>query len=403
MRRSGRIDRSWLAARLPETPGIAMAGVFIGVSGMMSVIFGYRLGEPSGNALIFAAVALGIEGFADLSIPLFWRRSTWWRRVLLIVFFGVCLGYKLEAAKRFAAENLGKRDMAVATASQDYRTAFDKVESLRKTIVDYADARAAELVQLEIDALLRDPKAEGCAGKINGDVTKSVCPKVDKLRVELVRAKARDAAQTDLTPALTALRTASPAAGAGAAQQSTGPVMALLALLGIQVTSWSGLIAAMVMVIVEGGAIIVPLLIGAGAREARTPTPAGAASEPPPGKIVASTVIPTGTEAPPQPFPLGLTDRARRDIADVTAFLAATCERADGERVQATPFYGIYSEWKQGRSEDAMSVAQFGVVLTKHMGLSKMKSDGRNWYLGLRLRHPGQGRQASKHLKAVAA
>jgi hypothetical protein len=146
MRRSSRLNRARWLTRLHETPAMAIAGVFIAVSGMMSVTFGYRLGEPSGNALIFAAVAIGIEGFADLSMPLFWRRLRWIGRLVLLGFFGLCLAYKLEAAKRFAAENLGKRDAAIATAAQDYEAARSKVEQLRKAITDNADARGAALI-----------------------------------------------------------------------------------------------------------------------------------------------------------------------------------------------------------------------------------------------------------------
>ena len=401
MRRPGRLNREWWTARLLQAPAMAIAGVFVAASGMMSVTFGYRLGEPSGNALIFAAVAIGVEGFADLSMPLFWRRLRWAGRLGLIAFFAVCLAYKLEAAKRFAAENLGKRDVAIATAAQDYDAALQTVERLRRAIADNADARAAGLIQTDIDALLRDPKAEGCTGAINGSVTKDVCPRVDRLRGEFVRAKARDAAQTDLTPALTELRKAAPAAGG--VQDGGGPVVALLALLGIRIASWSSFIASLVMAIVEAGAIVVPMLIGAAFGEGRRPAPSGAASEPARGKPASAPDMAAGDAARPQTLPAGLTDRTRRDVADLTAFRRESTETAPGQRVQSSTLYFIYSQWKQDRSEDAMTVAQFGVVLTRHLGLGKIKSEGKNWYLDIRLRHPGQGRQGAKHLRAVAA
>jgi hypothetical protein len=401
MRLSRRLNRTWWAARLQASPAIAIAAVFIVVSGLMSITFGYRLGEPSGNALIFAAVALGIEGFADLSLPLFWRRLKLFGRMVLIAFFGLCLAYKLEAAKRFAAENLGKRDVAIATAEQDYVSALQKVEQLRKAISDNVDARSPGLVQTEIDALLRDPRAQGCVGAINGIVTREICPKVDRLRGEIARAETRDKAQADLTPALTALRGAT--TKAGGLQESAGPVMAALTLAGLSVGSWSSFIATLLMAIVEAGAIVVPMLIGAAfgdARERRSPESSGPG--PSPGQASASPGSSGGEPESPPGLPAGLTERGRRDFADVAAFLGACSDRAAGERLQSAQLYLVYCEWKQRRSEQPITVAQFGVVMTRHLGFGKLKSDGKHWYLSLRLRHPAQGRREAKHLRAVA-
>jgi hypothetical protein len=231
-------------------------------------------------------------------------------------------------------------------------------------------------------------------------VTKEICPKVDRLRGELARAKARDTAESELTPALAALRKAS---SGGGAQESAGPVMALLAFTGIHVGGWSSFIASLLMVIVEAGAIVVPMLMGAAFGERRRSVASGAGPDPDPGRTAPAIDAAGGDAASPQALPLGLTDRARRDLADVAAFLNACCERAAGKRVQSASLYVVYSEWKKARSEEPITVAQFGVVLTKHAGLAKLKSEGKNWYLGLRLRHPAQGRSGAKHLRAVAA
>ena len=157
------------------------------------------------------------------------------------------------------------------------------------------------------------------------------------------------------------------------------------------------------MTVVEAGAIIVPMLNGLARGERRKPVVSGEAPSPAAGQVTANLIPATGDSSTHQPVPQGVTDRTRRDIADVTAFLGDRSERVTGERVQSTAFYFLYCEWKQERSETAITVAQFGVVLTKHLGLSKIKSDGKIWYLGVRLRHPAQGRQGAKHLRAVAA
>jgi hypothetical protein len=179
--------------------------------------------------------------------------------------------------------------------------------------------------------------------------------------------------------------------------------MALLAFAGVHVGAWSSFIASLLMAIVEAGAIVVPMLIGAAFGDARGRPSSGERPDPDPGRSAPAVIAAAGENAPPQPLPLGLTERARRDLADVAAFLSACCERAAGERVQSANLYVVYGDWKKARGEEPMTVAQFGVVLTKHCGLAKLKSEGRNWYLDLRLKHPAQGRSGAKHLRAVAA
>ncbi len=401
MRRSAKLDREWWRARLAAAPAMAIAGIFIGVSGLMSVTFGYSLGTASGTGLLIAAFAVAVEGFADLSVPLFWRRLGLLGRAMLLVFFVMCLGYKLEAAKKFAAENLGKREAAAATAAQAFEIAQEKVQRLRRTLADNAIAREAALIQSEIDGLLRDPKADGCAGRINGEVTARVCPKVDGLRAELARATARDQAQKDLPDALAEWGRAAP--GAGAAEASVGPVAWALALVGVQVGSGAMLLANLIMMICEAGAIVVPMLIGFAFGDGRKPVPKSEASAPAQGRKPDDAESAGSAAAPAPSLPTGLTERVRRDIADVTSFLAAAAEHAAGERVQSTALYLEYSQWKAARGEKPMIMQNFGGVLTKHLAMAKLKSDGKNWYLGIRLRHPLQGRGGTRHLRALAA
>jgi hypothetical protein len=84
------------------------------------------------------------------------------------------------------------------------------------------------------------------------------------MRGALARAEVRDKAQVDLKSAITAWTKTTPAAST--TPESTGPVAFALAALGIQVGGRSQLISSLIMAIVEGGAIIVPMLIGAASR-----------------------------------------------------------------------------------------------------------------------------------------
>lgn len=417
MRRAARINRDWWhwwRAQRAAVPGLALGGIFVGLSGWVSVTSWYETGEASGNGLILAVAAIAAEGITDLSVPMYWRRVGIVGRVLLLALFAVSLGYKLEAAKRFSAEKLGARDAVVAKAAENYDLARERVEGLRRTVATNADARSATLIQSEIDELLRDPKAEGCLpGQAwNGSVTQKVCPRVDKLRAELARAKERDQAQADLKGAIEDWRNATPVV-AKAVTESVGPVALLLALIGISVTSWSALMSTLFMTLVEAGAIIVPMLNGAASRAGEKLPQTGAPAAPAPAQIAeppAPTSGATNPPAPPAPVPPGVTDRTRRDILELRAFLLDQVEPAQGERVQSSSLYLIYTTWKKDASrrgykpgEEPMTIVQFGKLLSKPIGLKKAKCEGRQYYLNIRLRHPAQGRKGVGQARSVAA
>jgi hypothetical protein len=121
----------------------------------------------------------------------------------------------------------------------------------------------------------------------------------------------------------------------------------------------------------------------------------------------------TGANNPPAlpaPVPPGVTDRTRRDILELRAFLLDQVEPAQGERVQSSSLYFIYTTWKKDTSrrgfmpgEEPMHIVQFGKLLSKPIGLNKRKIVGCWHYLDIRLRHPAQGRKGVGHARAVTA
>jgi hypothetical protein len=407
MRRPGRLkNREWWGKQLAGAPGWLMAAIPIGLSAMMTVTCGYRMGAASGFGLLGAAGALFIELYVDLAIPKFWRHVGILLRAAMLVIFAGLLLYKLEAGRRFAAEIFGTYDAAVTKTSEAADIATERINSLRKKIADNADARAVTVIQNEIDTQLRKPGTDGCPAGVawNGPVTKVVCPKVDTLRGELARAKIRDQAEIDLVPALEEWRKATPSGGK-VVQETQGIPQLLLALIGISVPSWSAL-ASLFMLGIEGGAILLPILVERASRETRRPAVVGEAlvdtpakrppqSEPAPGE---TQVSPASPEVSPT-----LSPRAQRDRDELAAFLDEKSERAAGERVQASKLYAVYFQWKTERGETPMKVQPFGALLGAQLGLTKRKISGKNWYLDVRLRHPAQGRKAGKHLHAVAA
>jgi hypothetical protein len=131
----------------------------------------------------------------------------------------------------------------------------------------------------------------------------------------------------------------------------------------------------------------------------------------PAGETAAIEGLPAGETSTGKGLPAGevmateglpaLTERGKRDLADLAAFFDGACERQEGERVQALTLYFVYADWKQSQGEMPMSLPQFGTLLTKRLGVAKSKIEGKNHYLSIRLSHPVQGENAGKRLLAA--
>ena len=119
--------------------------------------------------------------------------------------------------------------------------------------------------------------------------------------------------------------------------------------------------------------------------------------------MISASAPATGATVVPLPLPADITDRTRKDILDLHNFLADQVDKARGERVQSASFYLVYCSWKQGKSEEAMSLQQFGKLLSKPVGLEKRKIEGKQYYMNVRLRHPAQGRRGVGAGLALAA
>jgi hypothetical protein len=139
----------------------------------------------------------------------------------------------------------------------------------------------------------------------------------------------------------------------------------------------------------------------------------GAAPEPQAAQDAQPTAPTAGADNPPAspaPLPSGVTDRTRRDILELRAFLLDQVEPAQGERVQSSSLYLIYTTWKNDTSrrgfqpgEEPMTIVQFGKLLSKPIGLNKQKIEGRQYYLNIRLRHPAQGRKDVEQARPAVA
>jgi hypothetical protein len=387
-----RVTRRLATLDLARLPMLLIAGALVTVSGLFSVSFAWRTGEPSGNAAIFALLALAIDGYAAFAMPVLWPRLPLLGRLLLIGFLVPCLAYKVTAAHRFAAENLSTREAAREQAVDSYEAAEHRVKTLRDQLGQSADARDAGIIQAEIDGLLRTPGADGCTGPINGPVTQEVCPKVDRLRTELAKAQSATRIQDELSQALRELSGKAPVAVVSA--EASGPAPWLLGLIGYSVGSFTEFVATLIMLIVEVGSVAVPALVGFARRE-------GAQTEHLPSRKIAMATAPELEETPPKISSKSPTEGQRAAAAELIEFLGARTARDSGEKVQSTALYAAYTGWAQAQGRAPITVNQFGTVLTQHLGLTKLKRGGVNWYLNIRLTAPQAGGRSARRLQAV--
>lgn len=171
-----------------RTISTAGAVLLVGASAALGSYYGYLVGSHQHAlvGIVFAAAALGgelIKPFAfDAALEAIARFKIV-RAVACAALATVCIAYSLAAELSLAAGSRGdmaaSRAAAVAGAeavAADRRRAEAELSALPA-------ARPVSQIDAEIDGLLLTPGARGCA-KIDGAVTRQVCPKVAALRSE---------------------------------------------------------------------------------------------------------------------------------------------------------------------------------------------------------------------------
>lgn len=149
-------------------------------------------------ALLMTLMAVALEIAKPLSVAAFFRAfksRAILSGVVLALLAIVAIAYSLTAELTLVS---GVRGDVIAARGQSLQLASNVEADVKRAQQHYDDARAelaslpatrsAAEVQGEIDKLLLTPGAEDCA-RINGKVTRSVCPKVAELRVEKARAE----------------------------------------------------------------------------------------------------------------------------------------------------------------------------------------------------------------------
>jgi hypothetical protein len=175
----------------------AAAAAFALVSAAANLRFGLTLGSSLCEQAAYGAASLGSDGFKIvlplLAVRLWNRKRRLWALAATLLWSGT-VAFSALAAIGFAAgtrgEIIASRE-AVHDQRADLRTRIQKNEEARRRI---GGVRSPAVIQSEIDALLHKPGADVCP-RIDGPVTKQICPKVDALKQEL--AVSQEAARLD--------------------------------------------------------------------------------------------------------------------------------------------------------------------------------------------------------------
>lgn len=383
----------------PRLLMMAVAGALIVVSASFSVRFAQSVGEPSGNGWIFVLMALAVEGYAAFAIPAFWLGLRLLGRAGLLVCLLACIVYKVTAAEHFALENYGAREATQLGQAESFNRAKQRVADLRAILEENASARAVGVVEAEIKAAKQHPRWSSSEGCTNATVTLSreFCEGFYKFEAELAMAQKAATAQTDLAEAIGRLESMDPVAAA-APHGNGGLIPDLLEWAGFAVGGFTIFISKLCMLLVEGGSIAVPAMVGLSRRQAPAPDMAVVATSPQP-KSPDPEIASPKVSSPGR----SLTVKERAAIEELTEFLASRTERQAGEQVQSSRLYAAYVAWKEGRKGKALPIQMFGTVMTHQLGLTKSKIDGRHYYHNLRIVAPEMARKASGDLRLVAS
>ena len=183
------------SSRAARTLSIASAAGLVLASAGFGAVFAWGTGSQSSTALGLLSVlmAVALECAKPLAIAGAFEALRNWRFVqtaLLAVLGLVAITYSLTAELSLIATARGdivaQRSAAVDVASKvqsRYERAATELAAIPAT-------RPVAEIQTGVEALLRTPGANGCE-RITGPVTRSVCPKVDVLRIEQARAQRR--------------------------------------------------------------------------------------------------------------------------------------------------------------------------------------------------------------------
>lgn len=380
------------ASSLPMTAGWGLAGVVVGISGLMSVMYGFSLGEPSGMGLVFAVLAGGITGVKAMGLALTFGRGHRLAGLYVLPLVLMAFCYAVTAGHQFAAENLYRAANKVAGSNTAYETLRDSVEGMRKELLGIGEIRDVGAIKAEITGKTQHARWLSTKQCTEATVAESFtyCQEYSALQAGLALAEKRDRLKAELAAGVIKLQATPSSAGVA---REAGPVAALIGrMTGYDFGSQAEFMAWLIVCFVEMGDIVLPLVMTMVAqpsvrrvREARQVEVE---------KAVTAQVVMDVTKTDKE-------IKRERDIAECQAYLNAWTTRDQNADIGATDFHGHYMAVCAAEGRVPLKRDVFGSVMGRELKLEKFKRN--TWYYrSVRLKPLPEAKVARPKLRAVS-
>lgn len=354
--------------------GFLAAGLFVLVSLAANLKFGLSLATTHFDKIIYGALSLAAD-LMKVALPLvailLWRNG---HRIFGAIAGLFCLGiisFSLAAAIGFAASTRGETMMANKTVIDSRKAWEARIERTAQQLDQLGVPRPAAVIQADIDALLRMPGTDDCA-KINGPVTKDVCPKVDELRKELAGSIRAALLEADLVADRQTLE------GVPVAASMSDPQSATLS----RLTLWTE------AQIQDAIAILIAVLVEIGSALGFSFVVLASRSIPAPQHAVLNDVPEESTLEPPAAEAQKLVRLSETSADTVTRWALSRLDVLNSRRIQAELAYRDFREWCGDKGKEACTPQMFGRRFTQvieGMGGRKKKVNGKAYYEGVAL------------------
>lgn len=271
---------------------LAAASLIVASAGL-GAVYAWTSGAHHGSALacLLVLMALGLELAKPLSIAAAFDALRSWRPVqaaALAILGLVAVTYSLTAELSLMATSRGDLVAERTAGSDKAAKANDRYDRAKLELLTLPTTRPKAELEQKIASLLLTSGVNGCE-KIDGKVTRQICPQVSELRVEAARADRRDALEATMREA--EQQTAN-APAAKMADPGASALAAYLSLLGLNVDPalLTNLLLLVGVLALEVGSALSIVMV-----RAVTPEPSEHVVQAPPPKAMVPVVHPENT------------------------------------------------------------------------------------------------------------
>jgi hypothetical protein len=357
--------------------GLLAAGGFALVSMAANLRFGISLANMPFDRALYATLSLAAD-LMKTALPLagmiLWRKRERIFAIVAVIFWIGAVAFSLSAAIGFAASTRGHTVASNEKLIESRKAWEAKIVRIEKRLDRLGTPRPADVIEAEIDGLLRTPGAESCDA-INGPVTREVCPEVDRLRREVAASKEAARLEVDLVADRKAFSEMADAIPVADPQSAT-----LKYLTGVDEDAVRSSIAALIAFLVEFGSAFGFTLTILAFRHSTKEQQATRSSDQfqPLSCVKARSKTKKARKLTIPATPDDLVTRWALDRLDVVSWAS----------VQADDAFRDFREWCLVYDLAPLTPQMFGRRFTKvhaGMGGQKVRRRGRTYYLGAAL------------------